>query len=243
MIVDFHSHFLPAIDDGADSPETSVQMVNISKSQGVDVLVATPHFLMNHTPLYAAVLRRATAYQAFKAAAKAAGLTPPPIRLGFEVRNNIDLLLLDDLDSLCIEGTNTILLEMPTTKWHTPHFENIEILIHKGYKVLLAHIERYLSEDRLADMGRLLDLDVYAQVSASAFMSNHTRNILLEMLENDMFHVLGSDAHNTVSRSSVMDVACRIITSNLGQKYIDKINENSAFLLSPPPKPEEEEEA
>ncbi len=241
MIVDFHSHFLPAIDDGAQNADISVQMVNISKTQGVDILVATPHFSIRNSPLYAAVAKRAAAYEEFKAAAAAANFTPPIIKLGFEVRNNMDLLLIDDLDSLCIEGTKTILLEMPMSKWHTPHFENIEILIHKGYKVLLAHLERYLSEDRLESIGRLLDMDVYVQMSASAFMSAQSRGIMLDMLENDMFHVLGSDAHNTVSRSSLMDVACRIISSQLGQKYIDKINENSAILLSAPPKEDEEE--
>ena len=111
MIVDFHSHFLPAIDDGAQSPEVSVQMVNISKSQNVDILVATHHFSMNNVSLNIARIKRNTAYRAFKEAAETAGIELPEIRLGFEVRNNIDLLLIDDLDSLCIEGTKTILLD------------------------------------------------------------------------------------------------------------------------------------
>ena len=241
MIVDFHSHFLPGIDDGAQSPEMSVQMVNISKAQGVDILVATPHFSIKDSTLHAAIVKRNAAYRAFQVAAEEAKIPTPIIKLGFEVKNNIDLLLVDDLDSLCIEGTKTILLEMPVTKWHTPHFENIEILIHKGYKILLAHIERYLTQDRLEDVGRLLDMNLYAQVSASAFISSIGRNVLLDMLENDLFHVLGSDAHNAVSRPSVMDVACRIISSQLGEKYIDKINENSAMLLSSELEDDEEE--
>lgn len=232
MIVDFHSHFLPAIDDGADSPKTSVQMVNISKSQGVDILVATPHLLINNSPLHAAVAKRAAAYEAFKTEAEKTNFSYPAIKLGFEVRNAPGLLDAGDLDSLCIEGTKTILLEMPMSQWQDPLFENIETLIQKGYTVLLAHIERYLSNDRLEDVGRLLDMDVYSQVSASAFVSKQNRDMLFEMLENDMFHVLGSDAHNIFSRASFMDIAYRVISSHIGQKYIDKINENSAILLS-----------
>lgn len=240
MIVDFHSHFLPAIDDGAQSPEVSVQMVNISKSQNVDILVATPHYSINNATLNVARIKREGAYKAFREAAAAAGAVLPEIRLGFEVRNSIDLLLIDDLDALCIEGTKTLLLEMPMSKWHTPHFENIEILIHKGYNVLLAHIERYLDSERLEDVGRLLDMNLYAQVSASAFMSVQNRGILLDMLENDMFHVLGSDAHNTTSRSSFMDVACRVISSQLGDNYIEKMSKTSEFLLTAPTLEEEE---
>jgi protein-tyrosine phosphatase len=36
MIIDFHSHILPEMDDGAENLETSLAMLRESKSQGVD---------------------------------------------------------------------------------------------------------------------------------------------------------------------------------------------------------------
>ena len=44
MIIDFHSHILPGIDDGSKDLGTSLEMLKISKEQGIDYMVATPHF-------------------------------------------------------------------------------------------------------------------------------------------------------------------------------------------------------
>ena len=43
-MIDFHSHILPGIDDGSRSLETSLEMLRLSRKQGVDYIVATPHF-------------------------------------------------------------------------------------------------------------------------------------------------------------------------------------------------------
>ena len=42
--VDFHSHILPGMDDGAKTPEESLQMLRMERDQGVDTVVLTPHF-------------------------------------------------------------------------------------------------------------------------------------------------------------------------------------------------------
>lgn len=44
MLTEYHCHILPGIDDGSDSVETSLQMVEMMKAQGVERICATPHF-------------------------------------------------------------------------------------------------------------------------------------------------------------------------------------------------------
>ena len=44
MLIDFHSHFLPQIDDGSRSIEESVKILDIMAKGGIDSIVATPHF-------------------------------------------------------------------------------------------------------------------------------------------------------------------------------------------------------
>ena len=39
-VIDFHSHVLPRIDDGSHSSEESLGMLQISASQGIDVMAA-----------------------------------------------------------------------------------------------------------------------------------------------------------------------------------------------------------
>ena len=43
-MVDFHSHALPGIDDGATDVVMSAAMLKLSKKQGADTVVLTPHY-------------------------------------------------------------------------------------------------------------------------------------------------------------------------------------------------------
>ena len=44
-MIDFHSHILPGVDDGSASVEESLELLRMLASQGVDTVVATPHFI------------------------------------------------------------------------------------------------------------------------------------------------------------------------------------------------------
>jgi len=46
LIIDFHSHFLPCIDDGSKSTEMSLEMLKKMKGQNVDTVVATVIFML-----------------------------------------------------------------------------------------------------------------------------------------------------------------------------------------------------
>ena len=43
-MIDLHSHILPGVDDGSESVEMSCAMLNELQKQGVETVVATPHF-------------------------------------------------------------------------------------------------------------------------------------------------------------------------------------------------------
>ena len=41
-MIDFHSHILPAMDDGSRNIEESLQMLRMLQEQGVERVIATP---------------------------------------------------------------------------------------------------------------------------------------------------------------------------------------------------------
>src|SRR5689334_7236766 len=43
LVIDIHSHILPAVDDGAKSWEIAVEMCRIAADDGITHMVATPH--------------------------------------------------------------------------------------------------------------------------------------------------------------------------------------------------------
>lgn len=49
-MIDFHSHILPAMDDGSRNIEESLQMLRMLQEQGVERVIATPHFYADENP-------------------------------------------------------------------------------------------------------------------------------------------------------------------------------------------------
>ena len=47
-MVDFHSHILPAVDDGSRNAAESLAMLRCEAEQGIRHVVATPHFYIRH---------------------------------------------------------------------------------------------------------------------------------------------------------------------------------------------------
>ena len=59
--VDFHSHILPGIDDGSKSVEESLAMLRMAGEQGIECVVATPHFYPRYDSPKKFLARRAEA--------------------------------------------------------------------------------------------------------------------------------------------------------------------------------------
>ncbi|MBR3739379.1 MAG: hypothetical protein IKN04_02845 [Clostridia bacterium] len=45
MLIDFHAHILPGIDDGSREADMTEAMPREEKRQGVELIATTPHFL------------------------------------------------------------------------------------------------------------------------------------------------------------------------------------------------------
>ena len=108
--VDFHSHTLPAFDDGAKDVQESLELFRMLSEQGINTVCATPHFNANRMSIDDFLRSRSKAYINL---ADALPENAPTVRLGAEVAYYEGISRLDNLSSLCIEGTNLLLLEMP----------------------------------------------------------------------------------------------------------------------------------
>ena len=49
--IDFHTHILPGLDDGARDVEMSALMLKSLRDQGVERVVLTPHFYSDQPPV------------------------------------------------------------------------------------------------------------------------------------------------------------------------------------------------
>ena len=65
---DFHTHVLPGIDDGARDLPASLSMLSRLQAQGIDTVVATPHFYAHRQEAAQFLENRAAALAAVKSA-------------------------------------------------------------------------------------------------------------------------------------------------------------------------------
>ena len=113
-IIDMHCHILPGVDDGAKDLETSLAMLEASRDQGVQCMVATPHFYATRDRVDAFLARREAAWEVLKSRM---GSDFPEVMLGAEVAFFQGISRAERLDALRIEGTSSMLLEMPFRPW------------------------------------------------------------------------------------------------------------------------------
>lgn len=229
-VVDLHTHVLPGMDDGSDSVPTSLRMLRKMAEQGVDAVCATPHFYAEKTDIPTFLARRNAAWQALR---QAGNPLPVPVCLGAEVAYRSGLSEEKDLDRLCLEGTRTLLLEMPCGDWNAFQVEEVLSLVWDfGFDVVLVHPERLCAgHNNRRWLNRLCSLPM--QVNAGALRHWRTRRAALEILERTPAPLLGSDCHNLTSRVPNLGEGRNVISRKLGMGFLAQLDERAQRLLPP----------
>ena len=223
MIIDFHSHILPGIDDGSQSVEESLQILELMKNQGIEAVVATPHFYASEDYPKEFLERRQRAKESLLKAAS--GMDLPKIYCGAEVAYFRGMSQSEALKDLVIEGTNAIMVEMPMGKWTSSMYDELEqIYSRQGLVPIVAHVDRYLTP--LRDFGipaKLSELPVLVQANASFFLKKKMVKKAKKLLASDMIHLLGSDTHNLGERAPNLGPALEVIQEMLGTDAFERI--------------------
>jgi len=218
-MIDFHSHILPALDDGSRDVSESIALLKMLSDQGIKTVCATPHFDANNNSVSDFHRLREASCESLK---KELPADAPDIRLGAEVAYYEGISRLDDLKSLCIEGTNLLLLEMPFSRWTEYSVSEVVQMSCRGdFKLALAHIERYIGFNGIGVFDRFLENDITMQVNASFFNELRTRRKAFKMLKGGYVHLIGSDCHSVTSRPPFIGNALNLIEKKMGPEYLD----------------------
>ena len=222
--VDFHSHILPGVDDGSRSVEESLEMLRTEARQGIDTVVATPHFYANHDTPERFLRRRAAAWEMLQTAmAQEAGL--PKVIPGAEVYYFSGISDSDQLHRLTTGQKRYIMLEMPTVPWTQNMYQEMENIYTKhGITPIIAHIDRYISPLRHRQiLDRLEELPVLVQANSDFFLRPMTAPLALRMLKEKRIHLLGSDCHNCSTRKPELGRAIEKIEKHLGASALEHL--------------------
>ncbi len=231
MIIDFHSHILPGIDDGAENAAMSEKMLKMELDDGVDAIVATPHFYMSEQSLDSFLEKRAAAYQQISGIADACEID---IHLGAEVFFTHSLLDID-LKKLCIGNTDYMMVELPYQKLSNNFIRSFKSFagnVSSEIKLILAHAERYLKFTDEDSLYEILDTGILVQLNCGSFKTfSPSVKFMGELIRNGEAHLLGTDCHNLTSRCPNMGNARKFITKKFSNHDFAYFMDNAEDIL------------
>lgn len=232
-MIDFHSHILPQMDDGADCVETSLSMLRESFLQGVDVIVSTPHFYADEDYPQHFLARRMKAFQALRSAMLLQPEVFPRIILGAEVLYFPGISQAEEMAAMMIGASRCMLVEPPMAKWTDSMLDEI-FQMGKNLKCrpVIAHVDRYMTN--LGDeslITRVLERQMLVQVNAGYFINPATTKSAMKHLKQGEIHLIGSDCHNMSTRAPNLGQARRLARDCGLQKEFEMLSRNAMHLL------------
>ncbi len=203
MLTEYHCHILPGMDDGSDSVDTSLKMVEMLKTQGVRRLIATPHFYAHREKSVEDYLqKREKAFASIKDS-----VMIQDVHLGAEVAIEHGISELPGIEKLAITGTRIILLELPYRpyeKWMSEEIYNISA--EYQLKVMLAHVHRCLPYYNKEEIDAILMSKSILQINNEALVSWKEKKLVKKIMSEHTHFAFGSDAHNLSDRKPNWDL-------------------------------------
>jgi len=213
--VDLHFHLLPAVDDGPDDMDASLELAQRAVADGTRTIVATPHVradlgLTDAVEIHARVLE-------LRSALATTGIALD-VRCGGELGHELVFgMRQGELDLLAQgpPGRRWLLVETPFHGIGEDFHAATDELRERGYGVLVAHPERSAdaSLDGAAGLRRELDAGSLAEANALSLTGGHgddACSAAWELVTDGLIAVVASDAHGP-SRPPALGLARRTL--------------------------------
>lgn len=229
-MIDIHSHILPGIDDGARTMDESIDIVQELVSQGVTGIIATPHYITDTYYISNKTDNRVLLAR-LREALLDAGITAN-IWLGNEIfidRNIIDLLRQNIVSTL--GNTNYVLVEFSLNEEYPNYVDILGNLTEKGYKVILAHPERYsLTQQNYDALEELCNMGVLLQCNVGSFIGQYGKaaeKLAVRLAKENRIFAMGSDIHHARGDKRILRATKKI------RKYYDAAGLERVLVKNP----------
>ena len=201
-MIDFHSHIIPEIDDGARELKESLEMLEEASSAGFDGVISTSHYMENYYETNRP--EREVWINAIHENLENKNLDMN-LYLGNEIYMSDNIIeLLEDGKATTMNDTSYVLFELPMNAEPMNLYDMVYEM--QQYKIvpILAHPERYsfvqTDPELIYD---LIDKGVLMQANYGSIIGQYGKKaqmIVQKFLENNMIHMLGTDVHrqNTI---------------------------------------------
>ena len=235
-MIDLHCHYLPGIDDGAQTLDESLALARAAVADGITHAVMTPHihagmFANNAASIRAATLsfQVALAKHDIALAISAGG----EVRIGPEI---IEWVAAGEIPFLGqLDGRQVILLEMPHGHLPVGADRLTAWLLKQNIIPLIAHPERNKDVMRkLAKLDPFLEQGCLLQVTAGSLLGRFgpvAQKRAREVLDRGEIFAVATDAHNLENRPPLLTEARALLLATAGEEAAHVLTYSNAFAL------------
>ena len=248
-MIDIHCHILPEVDDGSRSLNESIEMAMIAKEQGITKIVNTSHYHPDFRYKKGEELLKEL--EDFNNVLKE-NMIDIEVVIGNEIYYTKDLIKeIDELDFYTLNNSRYILIELPPTNFPKDLCNIVYELKEKNYIPVFAHVERYREVQENREL-------IYEVINAGAIIQVNSHSILGKsgkelqkvcntLLNRNMVHVVGTDAHSSKRRTPIFLDAYKYVSEKYSKEMADDlfIKNNNAIINNEAlnlPKPYKEEQ-
>lgn len=233
-MIDIHSHLLFGVDDGSRTLEESFHVIKKLSEVGYTDIILTPHYINDSTYVSTReenldVLKRLKV-----------GLIRNNVNVNLYLGNEIYIdseianLLKNNIIS-SLNDTKYLLIELPMSGENEIYYDIFLDLINMGYKVILAHPERYISFQKdFNKIYELKELGVLLQSNVGSVLGDYGRGAkktIKRLLKENLITFMGTDIHHNKEEYTFVLKAKKKMGKYLTQKQINNIFENNAKVL------------
>lgn len=225
-MIDIHSHLLFGIDDGSRSIEESVDIIRNMEKENFTDIILTPHFI-NGSKYSSLKKDNEVLLSKLKKALKLDNINVN-LYLGNEIYIDDDIYeLLKEKKISSLNNTEYLLIELPMSGEYEGYIDIFEYLISKGYKVVLAHPERYLSfQNDFEKVYELEKIGVYFQSNYESILGSYGKGAVKtvkRLLKEKKISFIASDIHHRKKNYKKFSKSLKKMRRYLSKREIELI--------------------
>lgn len=200
---DIHSHILPGVDDGSESMEESLAMIEVAYQEGTRSIFCTPHYERGKNRYTKEELNIR-----FQELCKEVEKVYPDMKLylGNEVLYADGIV--DDLKNGLIQTMNDtkyVLVEFNIRVSYSELYRAIRNIIDARFRPIIAHVERYRCLFKhIERIDELVRMEAYLQMNISSVyggLLDENARWCKRLVKEDYISFFGTDAHDLDDRA------------------------------------------
>lgn len=223
-MIDFHAHILPKMDDGVQSQEEAIKLLEEAKIAGFTKIIATSHYLED-------------TYESNEEERRE--LIETITKEGIEVVLGNEIYITDNIINLLkekkastINHSRYVLIEIPFYN-NLIYFNSVIDKLKRGaYIPIMAHPERYeVVKKNPQIVEEWIERGIYIQSNYLSILGQYgkeAKKTIEILLRHKLIHFLGSDAHKVGQTYPEIQKAIKKIKTMITEEEFDTLSRKNA---------------